>query len=139
MKDLLKTKEKYDSMKYESESSKEKLAVMIPVLNECSDPEEEEGERTQEFKKELVSCKKSIKKSFGKKAESVDLYMKEINTELTKQDMYREINKCAFPLLPAFQVIEKRGGDPSKNQVVDYSVKTKIYRSITTSSWPTRF
>lgn len=47
--------------------------------------------------------------------------MKEINTELTKQEMYREINKCMGPLLPAFQVIEKRGGEASKNQVVDYS------------------
>ena len=81
----------------------------------------------------------SIKKSFGKRAESVDLYMKEINAELTKQDMYREINKCAYPLLPAFQVIDKRGGDSSKNQVVDYSVNIKRYRNITISSWPTRF
>ena len=65
--------------------------------------------------------KKSIKKS-TKKNESVDLYMKQINIELTKQDMYKQVNECAYPLLIPFQVIEKRGGDPSKNQVVDYSV-----------------
>ena len=86
----------------------------------------------------MISCKKSIKKSFGKKAESVDLYMKEINTELTKQEMYREINKCMGPLLPAFQVIEKRGGEASKNQVVDYSVSLTRYRNTIINSWPTQ-
>ena len=75
MRDILKTKEKFDNMVYESEASKEKLAVIIPVLDECS--EEEEGDRNQEFKKEVVSTKKSmVKKSFGKRSESVDLYMK---------------------------------------------------------------
>ena len=33
MVDMLKTKEKYDSVVYESEASKEKLASIIPVLD----------------------------------------------------------------------------------------------------------
>lgn len=89
----------------------------------------------EQFKKEMVECKKSIKKS-TKKIEAVDTYMKEINSELTKQDMYRQINECSKPLLLPYQVIEKRGGDPSKNLVVDYSVFVDSCRNTITSLWP---
>ena len=37
MVDILKLKEKYDSVVYESESSKEKLASIIPVLDEVGE------------------------------------------------------------------------------------------------------
>jgi hypothetical protein len=61
--------------------------------------------------------------------------MKEINNELTKQQLYYEINELVRPLLPEYEAIEKRG--ESKNNVVDYSVCLIRPRSITTSSWPT--
>ena len=92
---------KYDAVVYQSEeASNEKLAVIIPVLKEC----EEEGERMQEFKTEISESKKSIKK-LTRKVETVDLYMKEINIELTQQAMYKEFNEHFGPLLSPFQVI----------------------------------
>lgn len=76
--------------------------------------------------------KKEIKKSL-RKIEQVDPYMKEINNELTKQDLYREINSLVEPLLPSFQLIDKRG--ESKNNILDYSVNILTFRSITISLW----
>ena len=52
--------------------------------------------------------------------------MKEINTELTRQEMYRKVNKCVWPLLPEFKVVEKRGNE-NKKAALDYSVP---FRSI---------
>lgn len=46
--------------------------------------------------------------------------MKEINTELTRQEMYRKVNKCVWPLLPEFKVVEKRGNE-NKKAALDYS------------------
>ena len=45
-------KQKYDSVVYETSYSKEKLAVMIPMLNELS--EESEIDRSREFKIEMI-------------------------------------------------------------------------------------
>jgi hypothetical protein len=72
---------------------------------------------------EAIEAKNTIRKSMARKNEVVDSFMKEINNELTKQGMYREINKCVEPLLPPFQVFEKRGSDTKVgNQTMDYSV-----------------
>jgi len=48
--------------------------------------------------------KKMIKKSM-RRSENVDPYMKEIGNELTKQEMYRQINKWVGVLLPEYQII----------------------------------
>ena len=63
--------------------------------------------------------------------------MKEINSELTKQELYKEVNRCVSPLLPPFQVIEKRGSASKNNNVIDYSVTLFRRRSTTINSWPT--
>jgi hypothetical protein len=106
---------------------------MIPVLKEIEDEEERQGEKISEFKEEILMNKKTLKKSM-RRAESIDNYMKEIGNELTKQDLYRDIHKLVSPLLPTFQLFEKRG--ELKNNVVDYSVTRILIRSLTTSSWP---
>ena len=79
---------------------------MIPMLNELS--EDSEIDRSREFKTEIIESKNILKKQI-KSSEAVETYMKEINTELTKQEMYRVVNKCVSPLLPEFRVVEKRG------------------------------
>ena len=79
---------------------------MIPMLNELS--EDSEIDRSREFKTEIIESKNVLKKQI-KSSEAVETYMKEINTELTKQEMYRVVNKCVSPLLPEFRVVEKRG------------------------------
>ncbi len=62
--------------------------------------------------------KRTLKKT-TRKSETIETYMKEIGNELTKQEMYAEIHKLLSPLLPTYQVFEKRG--ELKNQVFDYS------------------
>jgi hypothetical protein len=81
MDEILKMKHNYDFTSYESAvENREKLAVMIPVLKEL----EEESEKVSEFKEEFGFNKKELKKSM-RKTETTDIYMKEINNELSKQ------------------------------------------------------
>lgn len=62
-----------------------------------------------------------------KKIEVTDIYMKEINNELTKQSLYKEVNLCVAPLLAPFQIIEKRGETSKYHNVVDYSVRIRLH------------
>lgn len=113
-------KDAWDVVEYESNThSREKLAVMIPVLREVEDEDERQGEKISEFKEEILMNKKTLKKA-TRKTESIDTYMKEIGNELTKQELYKDIHKLLSQLLPPFQLFEKRG--ELKNNVVDYSV-----------------
>lgn len=86
MRTILKMKDDYDSVFHESSVEKESLAVMIPVLSAFE--EEYDRDRIMEFKAEMIEAKNTIKKA-NKKVETIDLYLKEINAELTKQDMYK--------------------------------------------------
>jgi len=91
---------------------------MIPMLNELT---EEDVDRSREFKIEMIESKNALRKQV-KSSEAVETYMKEINTELTKQEMYRVVNKCVSPLLWEFRVVEKRGNE-NKKAGLDYSVQ----------------
>jgi hypothetical protein len=113
---LVELKRDYDANNYESAGNQEKLAVMIPVIRELDD--EREGAERGEFKEEIVMTKRMLKKT-ARRAENIDVYMKEIGNELTKQDMYRQIHGWVGPLLPPYSAIEKRG--EMRNNVVDYS------------------
>lgn len=113
---LVELKREYDAKSYESAGNQEKLAVMIPVIREMDD--EREGAERGEFKEEIVMTKRMLKKT-ARRAENIDVYMKEIGNELTKQDMYRQIHSWVAPLLPPYAPIEKRG--EQRNNVLDYS------------------
>lgn len=85
----------------------------------------------------MIESKNALRKQV-KSSEAVETYMKEINTELTKQEMYKFINRCVEPLLYEFKIVEKRGID-SKKTAVDYSVRIYRFRNTTISLWLIRY
>lgn len=76
LKTIQELKNSLDFATFESSNeSKERLAVMIPVLKEIEEDEESSSDRLSEFKEEIIMNKKTLKKSL-RRSEAIDPYMK---------------------------------------------------------------
>ena len=116
------------------------MAVLIPVFKEREEKEDYEGfgrefdeapktvllgKRESYKKKEALQedasleIKKALRRSIHRE-ELAEPYMKEIGNALTSQELYLRINELTSPLLPVYQLFEKRG--EAINNTVDYSV-----------------